>query len=331
MKIGIVGAGKIVEDAHLPVLRTIPGVSVAWITDQAAERRNLLADMYRVTSLDPGAAMDAIQDIDICLIAIPFGARRQYLERCIQNEKAVYVEKPFARSDADHFEIMSRFPPHKLAVGFQRRGYQVVQTLRELIHNGMLGPLRSVELTEANFTLKSGGASSFRNSSDAAGGGVTIESSIHSLDLIQYVTSATDVVTSEVQCIAAAGIDFQMQCKSHLSLAGNEKLPVSLFVSRLRNLPDAFQFYFDNAVVELPPKPQFPLLIKPVNPGACWYTLEPGSARPRAAANINAAFVFFWEHFLAGIREQKPNITSAVSSVVTSRWIGQIYRAVATG
>ena len=144
------------------------------------------------------------------------------------------------------------------------------------------------------------------------------------------MTSATDVVTSEVKCIAEAGIDFEMQCKSHLSLAGNEKLPVSVVVSRLRNLPDAFQFRFDNAVIELPPKPQFPLLIKAVNPGACWYTLEPGSVRPRAATNINAAFVFFWENFLAGIRERKPNLTSAMSSVVTSRWIGQIYRALAT-
>jgi UDP-N-acetyl-2-amino-2-deoxyglucuronate dehydrogenase len=331
VKVGIVGAGKIVEDAHLPVLRTLPGVSISWITDQQPDRSNLLADMYQIPAVAPEVALQRIPQIDVCLIAIPFGARRDYLKTCMQHGKAAYVEKPFARSEADHLAIMSGLPPHQLAVGFQRREYQAVQTLRGIINSGMLGQLQSVRLTEANFTLKSGGASSFRNSAESAGGGVTIESSIHSLDLIQYVTSATDVETSHVKSIVRAGIDFQMQCESRLTLPGNHEVPVSIFISRLKNLTDAFQFHFEHAVVDLPPKPQFPLLIKPLSAGTNWHSLIPSGPVSTAAININAAFVLFWDHFLTGLREKQPNLTSAASSVITSRWIDQIYGSMTTG
>lgn len=327
IRIGIVGAGKIVEDAHLPVLLTLPNVSIAWITDQRAERRDLLSEMYRIPAVPPEIALRQIQDIDVCLLAIPFGVRREYMDRCIQCGTSIYVEKPFARSEADHIMQMNQLPHYKLAVGFQRREYHAAQTLRAIINNGMLGDLRSIQLTEANFTLSCGGAQSFRTSASQSGGGITIESSIHSLDLIQFLTSATDVQTDHVRSIVRNGIDYQMQCDSRLTMSGGREIPVSAFISRLKSLPDVFQFHFEDTVVELPTKPQFPLLLKSNKSDAGWYAMVPDEFAPVAAHNINTAFVLFWERFLAGLKTAVPNLTSAYTSVLTSRWVEQIYRS----
>jgi UDP-N-acetyl-2-amino-2-deoxyglucuronate dehydrogenase len=327
LKIGIVGAGKIVEDAHLPVLRTLPNISISWISDQKAERRDLLSDMYRIPAVSPEMALQQIQDVDVCLLAIPFGVRRQYVERCIQCDKAIYVEKPFAKSEADHVAMMAQFPPHKLAVGFQRRTYHAAQTLRAIINNGMLGKLQAIELTEANFTLSCGGAQSFRTSASYAGGGITIESSIHSLDLIQYLTSATDVHTDQLKSIVRDGIDYQVQCNSRLTISEGQEITVSVFISRLKSLPDVFQFHFENAVVALPTKPQFPLVLKSSQPDASWQAIVPDEFAAEAAHNINTAFALFWECFLNGIQNEVPNLTSACTSVITSKWVEQIYNS----
>ena len=328
VRVAIIGAGKIVEDEHLPVLKTIPGVSIAWISDQRAERRDLLSEMYRIPTVTPEAALQQIQDVDVCLIAIPFGARRDYLERCIECDKAIYVEKPFARSEVEHAALMARLPAHKIAVGFQRREYHCAQTLHRIIDSGMFGGLQSIQLTEANFTLSCGGAQSFRTSAINAGGGITIESSIHSLDLIQYVTSAIDVKTHQVKAIVRDGIDYHVECEACLRLPENHEIPVSVFISRLKSLPDVFQFHFENATVAFPTKPQFPLLVRSRSEESGWHTLVPDEFAPKAAHNINTAFGLFWERFLRGLQESNANLTSASTSILTSRWVEQIYRSI---
>ena len=328
LRVAIIGAGKIVEDEHLPVLKTIPGVNVEWITDQRAERRDLLSEMYGIPAVTPEAALQQIQDVDVCLIAIPFGARRDYLERCIECDKAIYVEKPFARSEAEHLRLVARLPAHKIAVGFQRREYHSAQTLHRIIISGMLGELQSIQLTEANFTLSCGGAQSFRTSAINAGGGITIESSIHSLDLIQHLTSAIDVKMHQVKAIVRDGIDYQVECESCLRVPGNRDIHVAVFISRLKSLPDVFQFHFENATVAFPAKPQFPLLVRSRSEESGWHTLVPDEFAPNAAHNINTAFGLFWERFLKGLHESSANLTSASTSVLTSRWVEQIYRSI---
>jgi predicted dehydrogenase len=327
VKIGIIGAGKIVEDAHLPVLLTLPGVSVAWITDQSEQRRGLLSRMYRVSAVTPERALERIEEVDVCLIAVPLGARSVYFERCIDCGTAIYVEKPFARNAAEHQQLQSRMPAYRLTVGFQRRAYHCAQTLQQLIASGMLGKLQSIRLTEANFTLIGGGAASFRTSASSAGGGITIESSIHSLDLMQYLTAAVDVKTERVRGVVRDGIDYHVECESRLTLRDNQEIPVSVLMSRLKSLPDAFHFHFENATVAYPVKPQFPVRIRSSAAETLWQTLVPNEFGIGGAYSINGAFSLFWQHFLAGLRDQQQGMTSACTSLLTSVWVEQIYRS----
>jgi predicted dehydrogenase len=326
IRVGIVGAGKIVEDAHLPVLLTIPSVQVAWVTDQSNARRDLLSRMYRVPAVTPAQALQKIADIDVCLLAVPLGARAAYFDRCVECGTAVYAEKPFARTSAEHQVLQQKMPAYKLAIGFQRRAYQCASTLRALIASGLLGRLRSIRLTEANFTLIGGGASSFRTSASAAGGGITIESSIHSLDLMQHLTAAASVRTDNLQAIVRDGIDFHVECQSHLELSDGSEIPVELLLSRLRSLPDAFHFQFETGTVAYPVKPQLPVLLRSNMVGASWQTLTPNEFAATGASSINAAFGLFWQYFLDGLQNRQPGLTSACSSLLTSRWIEQIYQ-----
>src|ERR1700730_14990387 len=98
LRIGIIGAGQIVEDAHLPVLKAIEGTTITWIADIDKARADLLSRMYHVREIEASDISRAIADIDVCLIAIPLGVRRDYIERCAESGVALYAEKPFART-----------------------------------------------------------------------------------------------------------------------------------------------------------------------------------------------------------------------------------------
>src|SRR3989442_1400653 len=73
VRIGIVGAGGVVERAHLPVLRQFPGVSLSWLCDLVSERAQGLARAYRLRNADIFDRIERCGDVDTVLIAIPVG------------------------------------------------------------------------------------------------------------------------------------------------------------------------------------------------------------------------------------------------------------------
>ena len=98
-KIGIIGAGIIAEFSHIPVLKTIPDVKVQWVFDKNSDRSRLLSDMYGIDIKHEEALEKGIEEVDICLLTVPFGVRIPYIQICADKNKAVYVEKPFATNN----------------------------------------------------------------------------------------------------------------------------------------------------------------------------------------------------------------------------------------
>lgn len=48
LSVGIVGAGLIVNNAHLPALANMPGIEIAWIADQSLERAAAMAAAWEI-------------------------------------------------------------------------------------------------------------------------------------------------------------------------------------------------------------------------------------------------------------------------------------------
>ena len=120
-RLGIIGAGKVVEDGHLPVLKNLSGLKTKWICDGNIDCAKLLSKRYSVPHKPLDLTVKSLKEIDLCFIAIPVGARKPYLEACAQAGISIYVEKPFARTSEEHEYFRSLYPDHKVAVGLQRR------------------------------------------------------------------------------------------------------------------------------------------------------------------------------------------------------------------
>src|SRR5689334_13587240 len=101
-RIGIIGAGSIVESNHLPAIAALSQAACAWIYDKSMSRSALVSRMYGVAALEEGAFDRAIGDVDICLLAVPYGTRKPYIDLCRRHGKAIVIEKPFAFSKEEH-------------------------------------------------------------------------------------------------------------------------------------------------------------------------------------------------------------------------------------
>jgi predicted dehydrogenase len=188
--IGIVGAGKIATDVHIPVLRTMSSVRIAWIADRNAERARAVAAANRLRSADLTGGPTALPRTDIVLLAIPLPPRRDYFDVFAQSDTAVLAEKPLALSAREHKDLADRFEPWRLAVGYQRRTYATSRFLQRAVDESWFGTPRQIRIREGARTTRAGDYGAFQDESVAAGGGITLNLGCHSLDLALWMTGA---------------------------------------------------------------------------------------------------------------------------------------------
>ena len=328
LRIGIIGAGSIVESNHLPAIRSLQRTTIAWIFDKNPRRTDLVSKMYGIPALAGEFPEEMLEQVDICLLATPYGTRKPYIDLCKKFRKCLVIEKPFAFSKEEHLDHCNGFEPWEIAVNFQRRYYRSVSTVGKIISSNIFGHLRSVDFLQGNFTLK--GGSGYLSNAALAGGGVIAESASHILDIILLVTGAQQVKLSQMKSLYLSGLDYDTVFDSSIETAGS-KIPVHCEISTLRNLSNGLYLEFDHAFVSCDLSPEGKTFLRNKNNKGVEFSLFNESlyeGQFTQATRVNTAFLLFWQQLLDGIREKKPNRTSAYDSLLTSSWIGEIYKKI---
>src|SRR5947207_14635962 len=78
VRLGLVGAGYVVESFHLPALSGPGRFKIEWICDKDLRRAETVAAMARIPRAV--ATLATAPDVDCVLVAVPVGARRPGLE-----------------------------------------------------------------------------------------------------------------------------------------------------------------------------------------------------------------------------------------------------------
>ena len=107
MKLGIIGTGKIVEDA-LPVLQANNHIRLAGICAvNNKDKATLLAREYNINKVyDDYNSMIASADIDVIYVAVVNSAHYEYARKALCGYKHVILEKPFTTRLRDAEELM---------------------------------------------------------------------------------------------------------------------------------------------------------------------------------------------------------------------------------
>jgi predicted dehydrogenase len=280
--------------------------------------------MYKLRVISESELDEELKKIDICLLTIPFGVRDQYIRRCADLGKAVYVEKPFAQTAEQHKEYCSLFPQHALAVGFNRRFFKLMYDIKCIIDFGYFGKLRSIRFNQGYFQIK--GGSGYISNAKLAGGGIMMESAVHLMDMVLHFTNATGVKVKQVKTICRDGIDFDTWAQSEL-LLGDESIPVESHVTCLRNTDNGIWLEFENASLHIQPAPDGQLMVyKDGQQNSFLIDKLRRTEAKDVSYTVLGSFILFWKHFIASVRTTIPNKTNASSSLLTSEWTGEIYR-----
>jgi predicted dehydrogenase len=150
----IIGAGGIVQHAHLPAYRSA-GFPVAALVDVSQEKAAALASEYGVPlatasieSAIQSAPKDAIFDL-----AVPAGAILKVLP-LLPDGAAVLIQKPMGNTleEAEQILAICRSKGLTAAVNFQLRYSSVMLAAKKIAESGALGQLHDMEVVVSTYT-----------------------------------------------------------------------------------------------------------------------------------------------------------------------------------
>lgn len=122
MRIGIIGLGNICEKAYLPVITAIEGIEIVFCT-RNKERLNSLSKKYRIN--EAVSTIDELinMNIDTAFVHTATESHIEIIEKLLNNNIHVYVDKPISYSYEDSIRVsnLAKEVNKILMVGFNRR------------------------------------------------------------------------------------------------------------------------------------------------------------------------------------------------------------------
>jgi predicted dehydrogenase len=138
--IGVIGAGLIVSNAHLPAYRKA-GFDVRTIYDVDRARASSVADTWGLDVCDSLDELLARDDIDVVDIAVTPTAQQSIAKIVLESGRHVLAQKPLAHSlaEADALVQTAAASNRHLAVNQQMRWSPTVAAMKAAIGDGTIG------------------------------------------------------------------------------------------------------------------------------------------------------------------------------------------------
>ena len=187
LKIGLVGAGNIAQNAHLPAYQRCHNAVVTAIADINLERARSVAERYGITQVFSSVGEMLVKaDIDAVDICTWNNAHAPVCVAAAKAKKHVICEKPLAMNLSDAL-IMEKAVKEAgiifmLAVP-SRFGY-VNMYLRDMVDNGEFG---DVYYAKTSYIRRRGTPAGWFTDKKTSGGGPIIDIGVHRIDAAWYL------------------------------------------------------------------------------------------------------------------------------------------------
>lgn len=214
---GVIGLGDIAQ-IHVPLLQRMEHVELVAVCDIDEQKKDEVKNAAFYTSYEE---MIEKEDLDVVHICLPHYLHYPVSKYCAEHGLHVLQEKPLALSyqEACAAAVLEANTSTKLCLCLQNRMNASFQKMQEMIRSGMYGTITGIKgivawaRPKGYYTIKP-----WRGTWEFAGGGVMINQSIHTLDLMQMIggeiTSIKGSVSNlldydiEVEDTATAAIQF---------------------------------------------------------------------------------------------------------------------------
>lgn len=323
IKIGILGAGQVVKEFHLPVLCSMPGIEISWLCDKVVAQAESLSRSY-APRCQVFSRVEDCPDVDVVLMSIPVGLRREPLVHVMERGWSILCEKPFAVSITEHNAILEHAHRKKIeiGVGLIRRYYRGNVLARRLIQSNALGEIKEVWASEGGRLAKTGRMNWYQSDLKAAGGGVLLETGSH---LVDQVLSVLDVLSFDIQnCHQQMykGLDLETRVTGTFETVSQPMIKFTMLLSNVRDVYTGIDIRFSSAILKISVTPDCPLLCTLV--GKPLSRLE-GMGGVRS---VHQAFCMEWRDFLEQCLrpDTHKSIICADTARLSTAFIDRCYR-----
>ena len=152
--IGIIGAGNIIENSHLPIY-TRNSLNIKNIYDIDQNKASRLKEIFNIQKLSK--SLDEIledKNLDIIDIAVPAEFNKELFKKTIHNNKNILIQKPLSNNLTSAAEILKIYKKAKIKsnVNHQMQYSPTISAAKYIINNKYLGNINSFKLFTHRFT-----------------------------------------------------------------------------------------------------------------------------------------------------------------------------------
>lgn len=219
LRFGLVGCG-VIGPVHAEALASLPDARLVAVADIDMERAQKLTEQYGGTPYPDLQSMLQHEALDVVIVCTPSGLHGEHACQIMRTGRHVIVEKPMEirREALDEMLRVQQETGVKLAVISQHRFDPASQQVRQLVEDKAFGRLvmgnALIPWWRSQAYYDSG---AWRGTWKLDGGGVLMNQSIHSIDLLQWlmgpvrsVMAYTDTLVHQMETedVAVAALRF---------------------------------------------------------------------------------------------------------------------------
>jgi predicted dehydrogenase len=203
IRVGLIGAGTLVQVYHLPNLVSTENVEVVAICDTQIRKAGMLARRYDIDLVfkDP-LEMFKRAELDAVLICTPTHLHMPYTIQALRNGLHVFIEQPAAMNAKETAKILkekTNYPKQCVHVSMNARRRDDAVLLRDAIRAKELGKLFYIKAGWLQ-PHGSGPTSGWRLDPALAGGGVLMDQGVAIVDTLLYMLGFPDVKSVHGAC-----------------------------------------------------------------------------------------------------------------------------------
>lgn len=328
LRLGVIGAGAIVQVAHLPVLKRLKGVELAAICDTDLPKARALAQRYGIAGVyDDLEDLLSHETLDALLLCTPNHLHEPHVLAGLSAGLHILAEKPLALGEgsAQKLARAAEKRDRVVMVGMSHRYRPDVQAVRQFVQNGELGEIDSVR-GSWHMARPARAQLGWRQRKELAGGGVMLDLGLTILDLAFWL----------------GGNPRPVRVSASLSRAGRGERAVDQSGSAFIVCEDDCSLFVDVTWRHIGEGERFGLGVRGsrgsagINPLQVWkelhgvaHDVSPTGSGSRENA-FTASFRAQWAHFLAAVAGEVPR-PSLQEHVVLHGVLDAIYESAATG
>ncbi|MCU1392015.1 MAG: oxidoreductase [Ilumatobacteraceae bacterium] len=317
LRIGVLGAAKIVPMALVKPARSNPDVEIAAVAARDPQRAAAFAKKHGISTVHASyEALLADTSLDAIYNPLPNGLHGHWTMAALAAGHHVLCEKPFT-ANADEAELVADAAAASGLVvmeAFHWRYHPVAARMVEIMRSGELGELRHIETAMCFPNFKRG---DIRWNPDLAGG-TLMDAGCYAIHWARTLAGTEPEVTAATSLLRSPGIDRRTVVDLRFAGGATGRVTSSMWSRSILRLMARAEGSRGTLEVFNPIAPQAYSRMT---------VTADGTKRVEKVASDGSTYAYQLRAFVAAVRDGAPTLTPPAESVANMRVIDAAYRA----